>query len=86
MLTLENVTIVVDGEDITDAVIYVVPCDYNGDGMVSVPDAKFVYAAAGTGANAEYCDLNGDTMVSVPDTKIVYKFAAGAVLAPQTIA
>lgn len=86
MLTLENVTIVVDGEDITDAVIYVVPCDYNGDGMVSVPDAKFVYAAAGTGANAEYCDLNGDTMVSVPDTKIVYKFAAGAILAPQTIA
>ncbi len=85
MIALNNVTIVVDGSDIEDAVIYVVPCDYNHDTAVNVTDAKTVFTAAGTGALAEYCDLTGDSQVNVADAKIVFKFAAGANLAAQTI-
>ncbi|MBR2133381.1 MAG: hypothetical protein IJ851_01585 [Eubacterium sp.] len=73
-----HVTIQVSDSDIVAGDIAMICCDYNSDGLVSVPDAKFVYAAAGTGDNAEYCDLNGDGMVSVPDAKVVYGFAASA--------
>ncbi|MGN1328239.1 MAG: dockerin type I domain-containing protein [Eubacterium sp.] len=77
-IALENITIVVSGAEITDAVIPVVGCDMNKDGTISAEDAKVVYKAASSGALKEYCDINGDGIVSAEDVKVVLKFAAGS--------
>jgi hypothetical protein len=74
-----HVTIQVSDSDIAAGAIPMICCDYNSDTAINVNDAKVVYAAAGTGALAEYCDLTGDTAVNVNDAKVVYLFAASAV-------
>jgi microcompartment protein CcmK/EutM len=79
-----HVTIQVSDSDIDAGAIAIICCDYNGDGVISVPDAKFVYGAASTSEGAEYCDLNGDGVVSVPDAKITYSFALSSVY-PQLV-
>ena len=84
-IALENITIVVNGAEITDAVIPVVGCDMNKDGFVSAEDAKIVYKAAGTGALAEYCDFSGDGFASAEDAKVTIKFAASYYLPALTI-
>ena len=84
-IALDNVTIIVSGADITDAVIPVVGCDMNKDGFVSAEDAKIVYKAAGTGELAEYCDFSGDGFASAEDAKVTIKFAASYYLPELTI-
>ena len=84
-IALENITIVVSGAEITDAVIPVVACDFDENSLITAADAKVVYKAAGTGQLKEYCDMDGNDTVTAADAKIVFKFAAGSNLPALTI-
>ncbi len=84
-ISLENITIIVSGADITDVVVPIVACDMNKDSTVSTEDAKVVYKAAASGDLKEYCDFNGDSIASAEDVKVVLKFAAGTNLPAITV-
>lgn len=82
----KDITVIVGDSDVADAVIPVVPCDFNTDTGVTAEDAKVVYSVAtSSGDLAAYCDLNGDGGVTADDAKVVLAFAAGSILPELTI-
>ena len=84
-LPRENVTITVGDADITGAVITVVPCEFDGNGGVTADDAKFVYKAASSGANAEYCDFDNNGGITADDAKYIFKMASNSSLPALSI-
>ena len=84
-LTRNNITVVVNGAEVTGPEIPIIACDYKHDAMIDTLDASIVYQQAAEGA-ALYCDLDGNNMVDVLDAAIVYTIASGTInLAPITI-
>ena len=73
-----DVTVIVNGADITDAVIPMMACDFNGDGGISATDATPVYKAATSKNPSLLFDLNGDGGISATDATIVYACASGS--------
>lgn len=84
-LPRENVTIVVNGAEIADAVITVVPCEFDGNGVITADDAKFVFKAALNPANQDYCDFDNNGVVTSDDAKYVYKMSLNSTLPALTI-
>lgn len=79
-LVRDNVTIIVNGSDITNAVITVVPCDFDGNGLITADDAKFVFKTVSDSTNKDYCDFDNNGVVTADDAKYVYKMASGSTL------
>ena len=76
-VTRDDITLTVDGADITSSVIPMMACDYNSDGQVTGTDAIFVYTNASTGTN-RYFDTNGDGSVTGTDAIVVYACSSGS--------
>lgn len=76
-ITRDDIKLTVNGADITESVIPMMACDFNGDGQITGADAVSVYAGATTGSNRTY-DTNGDGQITGADAVIVYACAAGA--------
>ena len=84
-LVRENVTIVVNGAEIADAVITVVPCDFDGNGVITADDAKFVFKTVSDSTNKDYCDFDNNGVITADDAKYVYKISSGSNLPALTI-
>ncbi len=76
-ITRNDVTVIVNGADITNAVIPMMACDFNKDGKITGTDATLVYAAAINGTNLNY-DINGDSKVTGTDATLVYSCAVSS--------
>ncbi len=76
----ENVTIIVNGAEIADAVITVVPCDFDGNGVITADDAKFVFKTVSDSTNKDYCDFDNNGVITADDAKYVYKMSSGSTL------
>lgn len=76
----DNVTIIVNGADITNAVITVVPCEFDGNGLITSDDAKFVFKAALNPETKEYCDFDNNGVATSDDAKYVYKMSLNSTL------
>lgn len=77
-LTRNDITIVVADNDITDAVIPVVACDYNRDNIVNIVDVREVKVATSVENAPMYYDLTGDNIVNIVDLRIVKLCASSA--------
>ncbi len=75
-VTRDDITLTVNGADISNAVIPMIACDFNGDGQITGTDATSVYAAASV-ATDKLFDLNGDGEVTGTDATVVYACASG---------
>jgi len=86
-LTREDITITVNGADITNQVIPVIACNFfNSDTSITINDTRACQSATLNSEGKEYCDLNADGSVTVNDTRIVQACALGtASLAPIEI-
>lgn len=73
-----DVTVIVNGADITNAVIPMMACDFNGDGGISATDATPVYKAATSKNPSLLFDLNSDGGIYATDATIVYACASGS--------
>ena len=65
------------GADITNAVIPMMACDFNKDGIITGADATSVYLFASKQTDLNY-DLNGDSLVTGTDATTVYACASGS--------
>lgn len=73
-----NATFTVVDSNIEGAVIPMIVCDYNEDGLVTVADAGTIFANSST--SNMFCDLNGDSIVSVADVGIVFACSSAKTL------
>lgn len=76
-VTRDDIVLTMSGNDISDIVIPIVACDFNGNGAIAGNDALTVYTQA-AGEGELYCDLNGNGAVAGNDALIVYALAACA--------
>ena len=72
-----DATVIVNGADITNAVIPMMACDFNKDGIITGADATSVYLFASKQTDLNY-DLNGDSVVTGADATAVYACASGS--------
>lgn len=70
-LPREGITITVGANDITNASIPVIACDFNADSLINIVDIRTVKTAASSSAGREYCDLNADGIININDVRIV---------------
>ncbi|MCM1285467.1 MAG: thiosulfate oxidation carrier complex protein SoxZ [Acetobacter sp.] len=75
-LTRDDVTIIVDNQDITGAVIPVIACDFRADETIDISDTMNISNEASQGSIDLLYDLNDDSIVDVSDTMIVKLCAA----------
>lgn len=75
-ITRSDVSVIVNGADITNAVIPMMACDFNKDGSITATDATTVYLFATKQTDLSY-DLNGDGVVTATDATTVYACASG---------
>lgn len=83
-----NFTIVVGDEDISDAVLPMIVCDFNQDNYIGVDDAKEAFVVSTIGAASPkyvYAELNNDSFVGIDDAKIVFAIASNSSYSPYTI-
>lgn len=79
-----DITIIVNGSDISGPAIPIMACDFNSDGAVGTNDAIRIYQQASGGGDL-YCDLNGDNAVGTNDAIILYSCATAGNIVPITI-
>lgn len=72
-----DVIITVTDNDITNAVISVVACDFRKDDVINGNDTRIVTTGSAVDSGYEFCDLNADGVVNGNDTRIVVSLAAG---------
>ena len=72
-----DVTVIVNGADITNAVIPMMACDFNKDGIITAADATSVYLFASKQTDLNY-DLNGDGVVTGADATAIYACSSGS--------
>ena len=77
-LTREDITIIVNGNNIEGAVIPMVACDFNGDGTIAAQDVRVANLGVAYGAGYEYCDQNADGAIAAQDVRIVEACAISA--------
>lgn len=70
-LTREDITIIVNGNNIEGAVIPMVACDFNSDGSIAMQDIRIAALGALNSAGYEYCDQNADGAIASQDVRIV---------------
>lgn len=70
-ITRNDIKLIVNGLDISNAVIPMVSCDLNSDGYVTSADTAEIYKSIVTSYKAEY-DINGDGYVTSADTSVIY--------------
>ena len=70
-ITRDDITVKVNGSDITYGQIPIIACNFNGDKGIAPNDASFVYANIISEDNEAF-NLNGDKGVAPNDTSIVY--------------
>lgn len=75
-ITRDDVTIVVNGADISGQYIPIIACDFDGSGAVSALDLVPVYQEI-AGSGGLHCDLDGSGAVSSLDLVVVYSLIAG---------
>lgn len=83
-ITRDDITIIVDGADLTADPIPMMACDFDKTGTVNGADAIVVYSNA-SGAQNAYCDLDGTGTVNGADSIIVYACASGGTFEGITI-
>lgn len=66
-----DITLIVDSNDISDAIIPVIACDFNKDRLIDISDIKVAQVGQLNPENSMYCDLNGDGTVDISDIKII---------------
>ena len=74
-ITREDIKLIVNGLDISDAVIPMVACNLNGDESVTMADTGAIYKAIANGYDSA-CDFNADGSVTMADTGIIYSLIA----------
>lgn len=75
-ITRDDITIIVNGADISGQYIPIIACDFDGSGAVSALDLGPVYQEI-AGSGGLHCDLDGSGAVSSLDLVIVYSLIAG---------
>jgi hypothetical protein len=87
-LTREDVTITVDGADITGAVIPVVNANVNNSNtLININDVALVKGASTNPSAYPYCDLNADGLININDVALVKAMSFGTLqLDPVEIA
>lgn len=86
-LTRTDVTINVNGADISGAVIPVMACDFDKSSNISLMDTRKLMAAAAEDDKVPfaYCDLNADGSLSLLDTRVVMACAADTAAYPPLV-
>ena len=84
-ITREDITVVVNGNDVVGGDIPMITCNYNGDEYISGTDAVYVYNNVIVGDNNELYNLNGDEYVAGTDAVIVYNCVGEVNFTPITI-
>ena len=74
-ITREDIKLIVNGLDISDAVIPMVACNLNGDDSITMADTGAIYKAIANGYDSA-CDFNADGSVTMADTGIIYSLIA----------
>lgn len=74
-ITREDIKLIVNGLDISDAVIPMVACDFNNDKVITSADLGQIFKSIASGYMPE-CDLNGDNSITGADTGIIYSLIA----------
>ncbi len=69
-ITRDDITIKVNGSDISGAVIPVIACDFNSDGRITSVDTNECMKFAGSISSAPYGDLDASGNVTSVDTNI----------------
>lgn len=78
-MTRSDITIIVDGKDITGTAIPIVACDYDKNNAVDSLDAVTVYKQAAEGGSL-YADLDGNNVVDSLDAIVVYVIASESIV------
>lgn len=84
-LTRSDITIIISDNDITDAVIPVVACDFNSDGYINISDILLAIGEASASSDNLLYDLNGDVLVNISDTLVTKSCAAGQWTADEIV-
>lgn len=78
-MTRSDITIIVDGKDITGTAIPIVACDYDKNNAVDSLDAVTIYKQAAEGGSL-YADLDGNNVVDSLDAIVVYVIASESIV------
>ena len=76
-ITRDDITIIVNGADISGQYIPIIACDYEHNRVIDAMDAVVVYQQAASGG-ALYCDIDGNNVVDAMDAVILYSIAANS--------
>lgn len=76
-MTRDDITIVVNGNDIAGPAIPVIACNFDGNTAISPLDAVPIYAAQSLTNENAYLNLDGNNAISPLDAAIVYACGAG---------